>query len=158
MSKKDLTSEQLIDNISRNLFLVLPLFRKRLLHMDAIQREFSVPLSHAMVMGLLADNGPMNISEISRNLGVAKPNITPLIDKLTAEGFVERQRDEIDRRIVNVSLCPEGAEILTQIRKKVNTLVASWATPLTADELKELDGSLQTIYKLLGNALPRSRE
>ncbi len=155
MPKTVTTKDSVIDDVARNLFLVIPLFRKRLLHMDALQRESNLPLSHAMVMGLLSDNGPMNISEISQNLGIAKPNITPLVDKLTDDGFVERKRDEVDRRMVNVSLCPAGATKLKQIRRKARSLVGNWAKTLSNEELEELNTSLETIYRVLGNTLQR---
>ena len=106
MPRKQTVNEGLIDSVARNLFLALPIFRKRLLHMDVIQREFNIPLSHVQVMAMLFDNGSMNVSEISRKLGIAKPNITPLIDRLIAEGYVERRRDEKDRRNLRVGNHP----------------------------------------------------
>ena len=104
MPRKHIANESLIDSVAQNLFLALPIFRKRLLHMDVIQREFNVPLSHVQVMAMLNDNGSMNVSEISRRLGIAKPNITPLIDRLIEDRYVERKRDENDRRMVNVNI------------------------------------------------------
>ena len=39
MPRKHMPNESLIDSVAQNLFLALPIFRKRLLHMDVIQRE-----------------------------------------------------------------------------------------------------------------------
>ncbi len=158
MPRKNSVSEGLIDSVAQNLFLALPIFRKRLLHMDVIQREFNVPLSHVQVMAMLHDNGPMNVSEISRRLGIAKPNITPLIDRLIADQFVERRRDEHDRRMVIVSICPLGVERLMEIRDMMQELVAEWAVTLSASELKELNESLRTITRVLGATLQQKKE
>ncbi len=156
MPRKHTGDEALIDSVSQNLFLTLPIFRKRLLHMDVIQREFSIPLSHVQVMAMLNDNGAMNVSEISRRLGIAKPNITPLIDRLIEQGYVERNRDEADRRMVNVHICENGVAELEKIRKKMRTLVGEWAVLLNAADLRALNESLQTIYRVLGVALPNA--
>lgn len=121
--------------------------------MDVIQREFNIPLSHVQVMAMLKDNGSMNVSEISRRLGIAKPNITPLIDRLIEEKYVERHRDEKDRRMVNINICPEGEAILESIREKMRTLVGKWAAELSANDLRELNVSLETIHRVLGNTL-----
>ena len=158
MPRKHVANEALIDNVAQNLFLELPIFRKRLLHMDVIQREFNVPLSHVQVMAMLNDNGPMNVSEISRRLGIAKPNITPLIDRLIADELVERKRDEHDRRMVIVSICPLGVEKLMQVRGKMQDLVGEWAINLSASELRELNDSLRTITRVLGSTLQHSKD
>ena len=158
MPRKHTANEALIDNVAQNLFMALPIFRKRLLHMDVIQREFNVPLSHVQVMAMLNDNGPMNVSEISRRLGIAKPNITPLIDRLIADSFVERMRDEHDRRMVIISICPLGVDRLMQIRGKMQDLVGEWAINLSAADLRELNESLRTITRVLGSTLQHSKE
>jgi DNA-binding MarR family transcriptional regulator len=158
MPRKHTSNEAMVDQVAANLFLALPIFRKRLLHMDVIQREFSVPLSHIQVMAMLHDHGRMNVSEISRRLGIAKPNITPLIDRLIQEQYVERKRDDTDRRIVNVSICPLGVERLQAIRVKMRDLVGEWATAMSASELRELNESLATINTLLGTKINNYQE
>ncbi len=158
MPRKHAVNEELIDSVAQNLFLALPIFRKRLLHMDVIQREYNVPLSHVQVMAMLNDNGPMNVSEISHRLGIAKPNITPLIDRLIAEGFVERRRDEHDRRMVIVTICEPGVARLMEIRDKMQELVGEWAITLNAAQLRELNESLRTITRVLGATLQANRE
>ena len=153
MPRQHINHDALIDSVAQNLFLTLPIFRKRLLHMDVIQREFHIPLSHVQVMAMLNDNGSMNVSEISRRLGIAKPNITPLIDRLIDQQYVERNRDETDRRMVNVSICPAGVAELEKIRDKMRTLVGGWAVLLSNSDLRALNESLQTIYRVLGVTL-----
>ena len=158
MPRKHVPNEAMIDNVAQNLFLALPIFRKRLLHMDVIQREFNVPLSHVQVMAMLNDNGSMNVSEISRRLGIAKPNITPLIDRLIDDRYVERHRDPNDRRMVNVSICPSGIDRLMAIRVKMRELVGEWAMALTIGELRELNESLATINRVLGSTMQNNHK
>ena len=158
MPRKQIANDALIDSVAQNLFLALPIFKKRLLHMDVIQREFNVPLSHVQVMAMLNDNGCMNVSEISRRLGIAKPNITPLIDRLSEDRYVERKRDDNDRRMVNVSICPLGVSRLMEIRTKMRGLVGEWATSISVSDLKELNESLKTINQILGVTLQNAKE
>lgn len=158
MPRKHIANDELIDSVAQNLFQALPIFRKRLLHMDVIQREFNVPLSHVQVMAMLNDNGSMNVSEISRKLGIAKPNITPLIDRLIEDQYVERRRDEKDRRMVNVSICPLGVSRLMEVRAKMREMVGEWATELNATDLRELNQSLSTINHVLGSTLQNMKE
>ena len=150
MSKKHTGNAGLIGGIAQNLFAALPIFRKRLLHMDVIQREYHIPLSHVQVLAMLSDNGSMSVSEISRRLGIAKPNITPLVDRLTKDGLAARQRDFRDRRVVNVLILPKGEEKLAAIRDTMLNLVEGWAKDLSAAQLRELNKSLAAINRILG--------
>ena len=116
MTKKRTIDPAMIDTVAQNMFHILPLIKKRLLHMDLVQREHGTPLSHVQVLAMLNDVGTMSVSEISRRLGIAKPNITPLVDRLFESGYVDRQHDENDRRVVNIVLLPAGKEKLAAIR------------------------------------------
>ena len=98
MTKKRTLDPEMIDSVAQNMFYALPLIKKRLLHMDIVQKEHGTPLSHVQVLAMLQDVGMMSVSEISRRLGIAKPNITPLVDRLFEAGYVDRQHDENDRR------------------------------------------------------------
>lgn len=151
MPRKRAVDSALVDAVAQNLFNALPIFRKRLLHMDVIQREFCIPLSHVQVLSLLNDRGSMTVSEISRQLGIAKPNVTPLVDRLIENGYASRSRDKEDRRLVNIVICPDGREKLEQIRFKMADLVGGWADQLTGSELRQLNDSLATITRILSS-------
>ena len=151
MTKKRTLDPEMIDSVAQNMFYALPLIKKRLLHMDMVQKEHGTPLSHVQVLAMLQDVGTMSVSEISRRLGIAKPNITPLVDRLIDEGLAERKRDEIDRRVVNIHICPAGQEKLIAIRQSLVAQVDDWSGEFTRGELKELNKSLGCIIRILGS-------
>ncbi|MGN1250428.1 MAG: MarR family winged helix-turn-helix transcriptional regulator, partial [Candidatus Spyradocola sp.] len=92
------------------------------------------------------------VSEISKRLGIAKPNITPLIDRLIAEGYVERRRDSGDRRVVNVVLLPAGEEKLAGIRETIVRQVMRWTGNIPEKDFFELEHALQVISSVLNSA------
>lgn len=149
MTKKRTIDPAMIDNVAQNMFHILPLIKKRLLHMDLVQREHGTPLSHVQVLAMLNDAGTMSVSEISRRLGIAKPNITPLVDRLYDAGFVDRQHDENDRRVVNVVLLPAGEEKLTAIRTTISHQIQIQAENLSVSEFRELNDALDSVVRIL---------
>lgn len=151
MPKKRTIDPQQIDNIAQNMFHALPLLKKRLLHMDLVQSEYGIPLSHVQVLFMLQDAGTMSVSEISRRLGIAKPNITPLVDRLLEAGLVDRQRDVSDRRVVNVVILPAGTEKLAAIRRTISEQLLAQVENLSTAEFKELCDSLESINRILSN-------
>ena len=151
MTKKRTIDPAMIDNVAQNMFHVLPLVKKRLLHMDLVQKEHGTPLSHVQVLAMLQDVGTMSVSEISRRLGIAKPNITPLVDRLYACGYVDRQHDDNDRRVVNIVLLPAGEEKLAAIRATIARQIQVQSESLTVSEFRELNESLASVVRILSS-------
>ena len=151
MTKKRTIDPTMIDAVAQNMFHVLPLLKKRLMHMDMVQKEHGTPLSHVQVLAMLQDAGTMSVSEISRRLGIAKPNITPLVDRLFEAGYVDRQHDDSDRRVVNIVLLPAGSEKLAAIRATISRQIQVQAESLTVSEFRELSDSLSSIVRILSS-------
>lgn len=151
MTKKRTIDPAMIDAVAQNMFHILPLIKKRLLHMDLVQREHGTPLSHVQVLAMLQDAGTMSVSEISRRLGIAKPNITPLVDRLFEAGYVDRQHDENDRRVVNIVLLPAGEEKLAAIRATIARQIQGQAEGLSISEFRELNDSLANVVRILSS-------
>lgn len=151
MTKKRTIDPAMIDSVAQNMLHVLPLIKKRLLHMDLVQKEHGTPLSHVQVLAMLQDAGTMSVSEISRRLGIAKPNITPLVDRLFESGYVDRQHDENDRRVVNIVLLPAGEEKLAAIRATIARQIQVQSEDLSVSEFRELNDSLASLVRILSS-------
>lgn len=147
MAKNWTEDAALVGSISKNLFDALPLLPKRLVRVDAISREFGMPFSHIQILCMLYDT-EMTIGEISTNLGIAKPNITPLLDALNARGLLERCRSEKDRRIVNVRLLPDGCELAEKIRQSIYAQVVDWPKGFSASDIKRLNNALSYLIEI----------
>ena len=151
MTKKRSIDPAMIDSVAQNMFHILPLIKKRLLHMDLVQREHGTPLSHVQVLAMLNDVGTMSVSEISRRLGIAKPNITPLVDRLYESGYVDRQHDENDRRVVNIVLMEAGKEKLNAIRATISRQIQMQVDGLSVSEFREFNESLSSVVRILSS-------
>lgn len=151
MSRRKSLDPAVIESIAQNIFNVMPLLRKRLLHMDVIQSEHGIPLSHVQVLSMLNETGSMSVSEISHRLGIAKPNITPLVDRLIEEKLVDRIRDTQDRRVVNVVILEAGREKLAAIRATIGEQVQEWAQSISAADFRELADALSSLTRILSN-------
>jgi DNA-binding MarR family transcriptional regulator len=150
MSRRKTIDPAAIDSITQHIFQVMPLIRKRLLHMDVIQSEHGIPLSHVQVLSMLRDAGALSVSEISGRLGIAKPNITPLVDRLVEARLVDRVRDDNDRRVVNVVILDAGREKLRAIHQTVGEQVQEWAQSVSAADFRELADALSGMTRVLG--------
>jgi DNA-binding MarR family transcriptional regulator len=55
-------------------------------------------------------NGPQTISQLATGLGVSQGWASRVVDEMERAGYVARQRDPDDRRVVRVSLVPAAVE------------------------------------------------
>ncbi len=150
MPKKWNEDRALVDSVAMNLFEMLPLFPKGLVHMDEIVRAHQMPFSHIQILVMLAGEN-LSIGQISQRLGIAKPNITPLVDVMRDSGLVERVRSQTDRRIVHVRLLEAGKEKLEAIRSDIAEQVAAWKGGLSRSEIKELNNAMASIIRIAGS-------
>lgn len=131
----------LVEAVSQNLYEALSILPKGLVRVDAIVREFGMPFSHIQILCMLSGRG-MTIGEISTSLGIAKPNITPLLDAMSERGLLERRRSEQDRRIVNVCLLPPGQELARQIKGNLAGQALEWPAGFSHSDVKRLNNAL----------------
>ena len=144
-AERDAALEHLYDM----LFQAWPLMRRRLLPSSAQQAEFGMPLSHVQVLVMLDHRGSLSITEISQSFGIAKPNITPLVDRLIEDGLVMRERNSADRRVVNVVICEKGRERLADIYRRLCDNLFDWTRTLSREDLASFNDALETIVRLL---------
>lgn len=67
------------------------------------------------VVSLLEMHDAMPMSRLADELGVALPNATGIVGRLTEAGIVQRSSDEADRRVVLVSLTDKGRELIGEM-------------------------------------------
>lgn len=63
-------------------------------------------------------HGPSRVSDLAQALQLTPAAITQLVAELEHRGYVRRDRDQQDRRVVVVSLTPEGEEVLARARRR----------------------------------------
>jgi len=106
-----------------------------------LRESFDTTLPRFDLMAQLdrADDG-LTMGELSRRLMVSNGNVTGLIDRLVAEGMVERRTDEADRRAQLVRLTPDGKRAFDTMTPAHQAWIADALTPLNdADKTRLLD-------------------
>jgi DNA-binding MarR family transcriptional regulator len=75
--------------------------------------------------------------EIADRMLSRSPNITRLVDRLIAKKLVRRVRSRQDRRVVMITITPEGRELLAQLDAVVDGLFKRFP-PTTEAEMRTL--------------------
>ena len=79
--------------------------------LEAELADVGLSLAKFGVLKTLAEsNQPMPLSQLAERNRCVRSNITQLVDRLEAEGLVQRVDDASDRRVVRASLTPQGRQ------------------------------------------------
>jgi DNA-binding MarR family transcriptional regulator len=107
-----------------------------------------VSRSEAGVLGLLS-RGPRRITELADLEGHAQPTMTLLVKRLEQRGWVARERDPADGRVVMVSLTTAGAAALEDVRAAYRRVLRDHLVALPDADLAALQIATEALESLL---------
>lgn len=96
-------------------------------HMNLGHHDFAV-------IEYLGESGPQMMRALAERLGLAVNSMTPIVDSLEQRGYVERNRSESDRRVVNVDLTSEGRRAFDFAHGMKHQFHSALLSALTPDE------------------------
>jgi DNA-binding MarR family transcriptional regulator len=104
-----------------------------------LRERFDMTLPRFDLMAQL-DKVPegMTLSDLSKRMMVSNGNLTNLVDRLVASGYLERRVSETDRRVQMVNLTPVGRSEFRRIAAEHETWIADIFGGLTAREQADL--------------------
>ncbi|MCD2316664.1 MarR family transcriptional regulator [Sphingomonas sp. IC-11] len=86
---------------------------------------------------------------LARKLGHDKGAMTRLIDQMEAKGWLSRQRDDEDRRVIRLTLTEAGTQKAVAAKRKViacwNGMLAGWSDAEVADLIATLQRLRRTM-------------
>ena len=102
-------------------------------------------LMGAHVLALLEMHGPMPMSRLADDLGVALPNATGIIGRLADRGIVDREHADADRRVVLVSLNEGGRQLVGEMEEARQRRIRRLLDELTPEQQARLLGAVRDL-------------
>ena len=106
----------------------------------------------AVILALDANDG-LSLSAIADQLGVRAPTMTKTINRLAAQGFVDKRDSEIDARLSHVHLTPEGREAVKSVRKAIRKSQKVALQDLSSKDVKSLMKLLKKVEDNIASSL-----
>jgi DNA-binding MarR family transcriptional regulator len=110
-----------------------------------ISRLSSVSLEEKMATILqfqaltyLREHKNATVGELAQDLAISSSAVAQLIDRLLEAGRIARKNDLKDRRIIHISLTPEGKKEQSQMKKKYIEKMTFLLTHISEKDLHEL--------------------
>ncbi|WP_167854970.1 MarR family winged helix-turn-helix transcriptional regulator [Mangrovimicrobium sediminis] len=129
-------------------FVIHDCARLRRIVIDQYFAPLNVTRSQAWVLAHLSPDDGLPQSALAEQMGLGKVALGGLVDRVEANGMVERRPDPKDRRVKRVYLTDEGRKVVTEMRKR--TLEASVGI-LDEVSMKDLRTTVTTMNKIKHN-------
>ncbi|MFN8190381.1 MAG: MarR family transcriptional regulator [Nocardioidaceae bacterium] len=114
---------------------------------DAVLRPLGLTFARYEVLRLLSfsRSGSMPMTRLGSLLQVHPTSVTSAVDRLQAQGFVERLRRERDKRVILASITPQGRDVVERATEGLNREVfeAPGLAPDQVAGLTDLLGALR---------------
>lgn len=137
----ELLNEQLIEGFDEMLFLMMRFTKQQLVKEIVDETPITPPqfgllwcLSTNACSASVDGDGSQTMSEVSENMQLSHGAATGLVDRLQRLGLVERNRSEVDRRVVSIRISDEGEQLVQRIHTRRREVLRKMLTRLTPEE------------------------
>lgn len=93
--------------------------------------------------------GPKGMSqaELANRLGIEAPTLARLLDRLAADGWIERQASAGDRRVKTIHLLPKASGVIREINRTITVMRAEILTDLSRADLRHCVQTLKRVHR-----------
>ncbi|HEX2748275.1 MAG TPA: MarR family transcriptional regulator [Verrucomicrobiales bacterium] len=119
--------------------------RSFLLNLSKELNKGSVSYAQFFLLGYLANENFLTMTDISKKMGHSTAAATGLVDRLEKLGYVQRLHASEDRRKVMVQITKKGVDLVERIREDI---VSSLVTLMVDLDENEQDALLKTYGKI----------
>jgi MarR family transcriptional regulator, 2-MHQ and catechol-resistance regulon repressor len=132
--------EQAVLGVCRDIIRTASALRKEL---DRVFSDAGLSGPQFGILSQLETLGSMPLGELGKRLWVSCGNVTGLVDKLVAAGYVRRVRLRKDRRVVRAELTDKGTELIRELIPRHRECVLRFTAGLADSELQNLKTLLE---------------
>ncbi|HOP70288.1 MAG TPA: MarR family transcriptional regulator [Bacillota bacterium] len=114
-----------------------------------ILSDFDITTPQFLALVVLKDRPGITMGELCERLYLACSTATDLIDRMEKNGYLERNRDADDRRVIRLSITEKGQNIIDQVINARRRYVDSILKQLTQEEIDQLAQALEKLDALM---------
>ena len=133
----------------QNIFLRVKKINTKIMkfHSEYI-KKCGVPHYTAMLMFFKeSERENMTVGELAKKMAMPLPHVSAIVRKLEKEGYVEKQRDKNDNRVVKITLTQKGKDTQKIIRSAMGEASEKVKEKFTDEELQEFMNAFDTVEK-----------
>jgi DNA-binding MarR family transcriptional regulator len=127
-------------------------------HSRRLASERGVTMAQLFCLRAVARTGKSTASEIAKQVELSPSTVVGILDRLERAGLISRERDANDRRIVNVWLTPDGAQLVEETPGLFETVLTESLFETTDQELLDMALQIEALVTLMAAEGPAASE
>ncbi|GBG07948.1 hypothetical protein B1748_17475 [Paenibacillus sp. MY03] len=137
-------------------------FQRSLIYLNRIfsaemmkQMDVQVTSTQMFMLHFIRESGSCRLTALAEKLDVQPGAVTAMIDRLGKSGYVTRENDAKDRRVIRVRLTEAGEDIIKKSHELRKEIVAKYMESLSSAEVETVTVLME---KLVASAQTLSNE
>ena len=110
-------------------------------------RPHGLDVAEWRILATLSDGDGLLVGELAASVLFQQPTLTKMVDRMEAEGLVERRRSDSDRRKVRVFITAAGRRKVRRVLSAAKSHEAEVLGGYTAEESEALKTVLRTLIE-----------
>ena len=78
---------------------------------------YGISVSQCYILDVLAEEGDLTMQQLAKRMFKSVSTMTRVVSQLVRRGYVKRRQDPEDRRVVHVSITPQGKAVVAAINR-----------------------------------------
>lgn len=124
--------------VTSYLYDLMIILHKRIFNPLVMSKVIHLTPAQFSVLFFLRRHDNSSVTDVATYFNISKPNMTPILDALIKKGYLQRNRDEKDRRIIRLSLTPSGRAFYDDLKEANISLVEEMFADYSEEELEEI--------------------
>ena len=128
--------------------------RQLISHYNRVLAPLGLTTAQYFVLAAIKPDETPTMGELSSRTYLDSSTLTPIVDRLERDGWLERVADPHDRRAVRIALTPTGADRLPQARARGDAVEQAMRVELGAELVTLLTDGLRRVARIDLETLP----
>jgi DNA-binding MarR family transcriptional regulator len=114
-----------------------------------VSNQYGITGPQLWVLKTVFKSGGLPLGELSQRMYLHPSTITGVVDRLEKKGYVSRDRDQEDRRVVTVQLTAKGKKLVRRAPNPVQGKMIHGLRQMKREKLESIYESVQTLVEIM---------
>lgn len=114
-----------------------------------VSDKFGITGPQLWALKTISQNENLSLSDLSRRMYLHPSTMTGLMDRLEKKGYVKRNRDQVDRRVIYLQLTAEGKKLVKRAPNPVQGRMIYGLRNLKKGELSLIYDSVKKLVEIM---------
>jgi DNA-binding MarR family transcriptional regulator len=134
-------------DVAHKIVKIIPRLMRNL-GMDLKSTGLNLAPSHFRLLAMIGHRA-WNLSELAEQQGVSQATMSNSVATLVEKGWVQRELESHDRRMVRVEITSHGLSLIRDVHQRLEERVARLLSTLGGEDLEKLQAGLEILDTLM---------